>query len=263
MNRPRLLTLRGTGLRKKTAACAVAASLLLTAPAALAQGQSQRKPETFSVLPISITSVALENGQLIAHGLIGTSSFQTPLAIGAQQTDAACPILDLQLGPIDLNLLGLRILTSPICLAVTAFEGGGLLGDLLCAVSNLLAGGVSVSTALGQLSPTDAARFLNGLTSVLNEVLRTMVANNVPIAATCSILSLTLGPLDLELLGLLVELDNCSNGPVTVDITAIPGGGLLGDLLCSLANLLNNNSSLNARQTLLWQVTRILGRLLA
>ena len=50
----------------------------------------------------------------------------------------------------------------------------------------------------------------------------------------CRILTLTLGPLDLNLLGLRIQLNQ-----VNLRITAIPGGGLLGDLLCGLANLLN------------------------
>ena len=50
----------------------------------------------------------------------------------------------------------------------------------------------------------------------------------------CRVLTLTLGPLDLNLLGLRVQLNQ-----VNLRITAIPGGGLLGDLLCGLANLLN------------------------
>ena len=41
-------------------------------------------------------------------------------------------------------------------------------------------------------------------------------------------------PLDLNLLGLRVQLNR-----VNLRITAIPGGGLLGDLLCGLTNLLN------------------------
>jgi len=48
--------------------------------------------------------------------------------------------------------------------------------------------------------------------------------------ATCQVLNLTLGPLDLSLLGLNVHLDQ-----VHLVITATPGGGILGDLLCSLA----------------------------
>jgi hypothetical protein len=46
----------------------------------------------------------------------------------------------------------------------------------------------------------------------------------------CSILDLTLGPLDLNVLGLLVHLDR-----LRLTITAVRGGGILGDLLCGLA----------------------------
>ncbi|MCV7289998.1 hypothetical protein H7J87_32205 [Mycolicibacterium wolinskyi] len=48
--------------------------------------------------------------------------------------------------------------------------------------------------------------------------------------ATCEVLTLVLGPLDLNLLGLMVHLDQ-----VVLEITADPSGGLLGQLLCSLA----------------------------
>ena len=51
--------------------------------------------------------------------------------------------------------------------------------------------------------------------------------------------------MDLNLLGLEVSLDNCNNGPVTVEITAHQGGGLLGDLLFNLNNLLSNGHASN------------------
>ena len=51
---------------------------------------------------------------------------------------------------------------------------------------------------------------------------------------SCNVLHLVLGPLDLNLLGLVVHLDR-----VVLDITAVPAGGLLGQLLCDVANLLN------------------------
>jgi hypothetical protein len=51
---------------------------------------------------------------------------------------------------------------------------------------------------------------------------------------TCNILNLVLGPLDLNLLGLEIHLDT-----VVLDIVANPAGGLLGQLLCAIANLLN------------------------
>jgi hypothetical protein len=50
----------------------------------------------------------------------------------------------------------------------------------------------------------------------------------------CTILHLVLGPLTLNLLGLVLTIPNA----ITIDLTAIPGGGLLGDLLCAIDNLL-------------------------
>lgn len=55
------------------------------------------------------------------------------------------------------------------------------------------------------------------------------------VALSCSILSLDLGPLFLDLLGLQVDLS-----PITLDITAVAGpGNLLGNLLCAVTGLLD------------------------
>ena len=252
-------------LRAALAALVFVSSIALAATEALAQERKppQKPPQNFSVLPVTITGVTVQDGQLIANGLIGAQAFRTPLTITAQQAGAACPILDLSLGPIDLNLLGLRVLTSPICLEITAHQGGGLLGDLLCGVANLLAGGTPLADVLNQLQTQgQLTTFLNGLTSVLDQVFDRITANDALAAATCSILSLEVGPLNLNLLGLEVELDDCNNGPVTLDITAIEGGGLLGDLLCSLSDLLNGGGTNTAIQTVLFQISRVLGQLL-
>jgi hypothetical protein len=54
----------------------------------------------------------------------------------------SCRILFLDLGPLDLNLLGLRVQLNDIHLRITAEPGpGNLLGNLLCAVAHLLDGG--------------------------------------------------------------------------------------------------------------------------
>jgi hypothetical protein len=138
---------------------------------------------------------------------------------------------------------------------------GGLLGDLLCAVANLLNGGLSLDQILagqGIVDPLTGAvlvpglttgqitDLLNGLTGLLNGALQQLynavltLIDIIESGRTCSILHLELGPLELNLLGLVVELDDCANGPVTVDITAVTGrGNLLGNLLCSIVNLLN------------------------
>jgi hypothetical protein len=56
----------------------------------------------------------------------------------AQSAQLVCRILTLTLGPLDLNVLGLRIQLNQVNLRITAIPGGGLLGDLLCGIANLL-----------------------------------------------------------------------------------------------------------------------------
>jgi hypothetical protein len=54
---------------------------------------------------------------------------------------AACPVLNLTLGPLDLNLLGLTVHLNQVVLNITAQSGAGnLLGNLVCSVANLLNG---------------------------------------------------------------------------------------------------------------------------
>jgi hypothetical protein len=64
-------------------------------------------------------------------------------------------------------------------------------------------------------------------------------APTIPIPDGCRILNLVLGPLQLDLLGLVLTIPDT----VTIDLTAVPGGGLLGDLLCGIANLLQGGLS--------------------
>lgn len=45
---------------------------------------------------------------------------------------AICPVLDLTLGPLDLNLLGLMVHLDKVHLTITADSTGGILGSLLC-----------------------------------------------------------------------------------------------------------------------------------
>jgi len=56
----------------------------------------------------------------------------------------------------------------------------------------------------------------------------------VPDPLDCTILHLTLGPLDLHLLGLRVQLNE-----VDLLVTGVPREGILGQLLCSLLNPLD------------------------
>jgi hypothetical protein len=115
----------------------------------------------------TITRFVVSNGQLTAVGtLTGTvtnaagavqsiaTTFST--AIAPTAITAACEILHLDLGPIDLNLLGLTVHTNEIVLDIAAVPGpGNLLGNLLCSVANLLNGNGGLA----------------GLSNLLNQIL--------------------------------------------------------------------------------------------
>ena len=77
-------------------------------------------------------------------------------------------------------------------------------------------------------------------------------------AQACQILNLVLGPLNLNVLGLVISIPN----PIVLNITAVPGAGnLLGNLLCSVANLLNGGGALQQIADLLNQILGILNGL--
>jgi hypothetical protein len=93
----------------------------------------------------------------------------------------------------------------------------------------------------------------NGVGSVIGSLLKTISQIVTFHGATCDILHLELGPLDLDLLGLVVHLDK-----IVLDIDADPTGGLLGSLLCAIANLLNTNGPLADIANLLNQILALL-----
>ena len=73
----------------------------------------------------------------------------------------------------------------------------------------------------------------------------------------CQILGLNLGPLHLDLLGLVVDLNQ-----VVLTITAVAGSGnLLGNLLCAITHLLDLPGAITAIMNLLAQINQILSGL--
>lgn len=92
---------------------------------------------------VKITNLNLDGRSVTADGTLANSAgtitdvpFSAPLAI----VDP-CTILDLTLGPLHLDLLGLVVDLNQVHLVITAVQGpGNLLGNLLCAVAHLLDG---------------------------------------------------------------------------------------------------------------------------
>ena len=147
--------------------------MMLVGPVASANAATKPRPLSTiaSALPVTgeaiegvgefrgryrIRRFGVENGNLMAVGLltgvltqgdtrrtIRQGGVEMPVdmspvgAIVAQVT--SCRILTLTLGPLDLNLLGLRVQLNQINLRITGQRGpGNLLGNLLCSLAGLL-----------------------------------------------------------------------------------------------------------------------------
>jgi hypothetical protein len=142
-----------------------------------------------------------------------------------------CRILTLILNQLHLSLLGLNVDLAKVVLKITGIPsghaGGGVLGSLFCALAN---------THLAADRRAAAARAIAASLRRQNRVLRFTaylrpIATAAQAGATCPVLDLVLGPLHLDLLGLVVDLNR-----VHLTITATQGGGVLGDLFCSLSH---------------------------
>jgi hypothetical protein len=132
----------------------------------------------------------------------------------------------------------------------TPAGGGNFTGTLnlqkIAVANNAL---VAVGTLTGTVT--------NAAGAVVGSVVSNVSIPLDPPTASCEILHLVLGPLDLNLLGLTVHLNQ-----VVLDISAVPGAGnLLGNLLCAVANLLNGGGPLGQIANLLNQILGILGSL--
>jgi len=213
-------------------------------PVAVAVQLATPAAHVTTVLPLTVTSVAVQDGQLVATGQLGSYDFAVPLCLAAAPSeDGSCRVLDLALDPIHLDLLGLQVDTSPICLSITAVPGpGNPLGTLLCDLATQLGDGADLGSLLGGLSADDLDALTAGLQGVLAGALDQLTAAALS-GASCddaAVLSLAVGPVDLHILGLDVHLDNCDGGPVTLDVTADPDT-VLGGLICDLAGLLDGD----------------------
>jgi hypothetical protein len=160
----------------------LASVLAFTAATATAAAPAQTQSLSVPITPtqsggaldgvFTLTSFAVNStGQLVANGTF-TGTFTNAAGLVTNYTDtlvssivtpaqttAGCQILDLVLGPLHLNVLGLDITLNQVHLNITAQPGpGNLLGNLLCAVAHLLDNTGSTNTTLQNL-----LNILNGL----------------------------------------------------------------------------------------------------
>ena len=113
-------------------------------------------------------------GQLsgkLGHRRVSRSGVMIPISVNhaAVGSAAVCPILNLTLGPLDLNLLGLVVHLNQVHLVINAVSGpGNLLGNLLCDVAHLL-------DSTPGLSPAQ----LSGLLNILQQLVALPALGNL------------------------------------------------------------------------------------
>ena len=227
-------------MRKLVAAVLAALMFVaVVAPPAIANSGPPNRSATTSRLSLTakITSFRATAAGVVASGTLsgalrsGTSVSRdrapVRFAAVAAPSGARCNVLTLALAPLDLELLGVQVQTSAIHLNVYALHGA-VLGDLFCALAH------------AKVTFPRTASVARALNSRLHGHSLQVFAASEPVAraaqTSCQVLKLVLGPLHLDLLGLVVDLYGPNTtSPVVVTINAIPSQGLLGQLLCGLA----------------------------
>lgn len=96
-------------------------------------GNAARFEDEGVAFPVLTGTAPGTRGVRSTWGTGGLRAFVVPAQVGR------CQVLNLNLAPINLNLLGLAVDTTVIQLVINANQGAGnLLGNLLCAVTGLL-----------------------------------------------------------------------------------------------------------------------------
>lgn len=161
-------------MNRRTFLAPIMALAMVTAPLLVAPAPAQAQTPTglvtgiYQALPggaftgtLTVTSFQVINGVLNAVGTVtGTLNLGTltrtitnqAITIPVTNLTGTCTILTLHTGTINLNVLGLNVHLAPIDLVITANPAQGLLGQLLCAVANLLNGGGPLGGLLDQLT---------------------------------------------------------------------------------------------------------------
>ncbi len=200
-----------------------------------AGGTSAARPGRLAV-GVEVLRFAAAGKSLRATGLVTarltdntgrTSTARSTVALTAA-AGGNCRVLHLFLNELTLNLLGLHAHLDKVQLDITGDPNGGVLGSLFCRLAHARVASARAAAAR-QLSaqvrgrPGHVLRF----SAQFNPAATTSQAAN----ATCPVLDLVVGPLNLKLLGLIVDLNK-----VHLVVTATRGEGALGDLFCNLAD---------------------------
>ena len=217
------------------AALGVAAAIWAGSAPAAPSNPASARPTKLSV-GVEVLRFAAAGRTLTATGQVTAkltdnrghvSTVHTRVALTAA-SGGSCRVLHLFLNELTLSLLGLHAHLDRVTLDVTGDPHGGVLGSLFCklARAKVASARASAARALNQ-----SIRRGHGHAVRFTAYLQPAVSASQAAVATCPVLDLVVGPLDLKLLGLVVDLNR-----VHLVVTATRGGGALGDLFCKLAD---------------------------
>lgn len=230
-------------------AAALSAAALAAVPSVAVAADPPRPLD----VDVRIQKFALQGERVVAKGVAraglrdaggALATATKPVSFQVRGGRGGCRVLTLQLDTLQLELLGLRVDTSAINVQITGQARGGALGQLFCR----LARGIRLNTralqreAVGSLNRRLGRRPMRaiGFSARLSQSDRpatATAAQQQPAPGSCQVLDLILGPLNLDLLGLRVDLyGGSTTQPVRVLITANPARGVLGQVFCRLAS---------------------------
>lgn len=183
----------------------------------------------FSAAGKTLSATGVVTGKLV-DGAGHVSTVREKVKLSAS-TGGSCQVLHLFLDQLNLQLLGLNAHLDQVTLDVTGQAHGGPLGSLFCKLARAKLASTRAS-AVHALNASVARHHMNALRFDAAVFPKATATTSNP---SCQVLDLIVGPLNLRLLGLVVNLKK-----VHLAVTATRGQGKLGDLFCDLAD---NNSS--------------------
>jgi len=241
-------------MQKRRLTIAIAVLIATIAAASSIATASEPQPASAEASPVKMRMAVsaerfkLEGDHVYAQGPIALRTRGGQIAHRTQQRidlslrkkGGSCEVLDLHLAKLFVALLGLEVTTSEVNLEITGNDKKAL-GRLFCQLSKGL-----------KLNKRELAR---KAVHSLNQRLADQPMRLIRINATlhpqtyeaprapgdgkprCQILDVDIGPLQLDLLGLVVDLYGATKkSPVHVDADADPNGGAVGAALCDVSS---------------------------
>ncbi len=239
---------------------AITAGVVAAAPAAPAPRATPAAHTAKLAVGVEVLRFSASGRTTTANGLLTATltdslghvaTIRDTVALTAATGGSGCRVLHLFLNELTLNLLGLTAHLDKVTLDITGNASGGVLGSLFCRLAHARIASVRTATVAAlnagvRAHPQHALR----LTAYIHParaaaVPATPAATPAPATgttapaapapatatATCPVLDLVVGPLNLQLLGLVVDLQK-----VHLNVTATRGVGKIGDLFCTLAD---------------------------